>query len=206
MVLGGVLWFGWRAAEVLLLFWVETALMVLLLPARTVARAGAAGLGAGLANAASLGIFVAFHAFFLCGLLYGVDWDQVEGGPGGWSAPAKGAPPDWFAAAARDLPWIGALGIVGFAVAALVRDWQKLKSAGGDAGDMEADPVAAMTSGHVVVMHVAIILGGSAILVADGDWGLLVVLIVLKTGYEAVQTIRRTWIRKGAAAPGSTAQ
>ncbi len=189
VVLLGVFFFKWRVSEVLLLFWLETALMVLLAPIRAAAREGVKGAITGFASSFGNFFFLAFHAFFLTGLLYGVDWEKVEGGPAGWSAPAKGHPGDWFAAAWHDLPWIGVLCIVGFGIANVIREWPVLRAArAAETGDEDAH--ASLASGQVVVMHIAIVFGGSAILAAGADWGMLVVLIALKTGYDIFQAVR----------------
>jgi hypothetical protein len=175
VVNGGVLLavalLGWDAREVLLLFWCEIALLVLLGPVAAGLFGGAQAALEAAAAMPVLAVFLAFHAFFLCGLLFGADWANAQGGPGGWSAPAIGTPPDWFAAAAAAVPkW--ALGLL-----VLVRVGHLLHDHFVAGPDEEA---ATAGVGAVILMHFAIVFGGSAILASGGAIGMLVLLVVLK--------------------------
>lgn len=195
-MLFGVFFLQWRVSEVLLLFWVETVWVVLLVPISAALQGGKAAAIRSAGTTFHHGLFLAFHAFFLTGLLYGVEWDQVVGGPAGWSAPAKGQPWHWFAAAWNDMPWLGVLCIVGFGIADLFRNLPTLRLAGkrdfAGTETLSVDSNEAVATGHVVIMHVGIIFGGSAILAAGGDWGMLVAIITLKAAYEIVMAIRRS--------------
>ena len=162
---------GWDAREVLLLFWCEIALLVLLGPVAAGLRGGAPAAREAASAMPVLAVFLAFHAFFLCGLLFGADWANAEGGPGGWSAPAIGTPPDWFAAAAAAVPkW--ALGLLVMVhVGHLLHD-QLVVGLDEDA--------ATGGVGGVILMHFVIVFGGSAILASGGAVGMLVLLVALK--------------------------
>ncbi len=87
----GVAFLGWRVEEVLLTYWVETVVMLLATPFWLWIRYGRAGLLAGMIVVPFMGVFVAGHAFFLAGMLYDINWANVQGGPLGWSADPESA-------------------------------------------------------------------------------------------------------------------
>ncbi|MEX0654278.1 MAG: DUF6498-containing protein [Phycisphaeraceae bacterium] len=185
----GVLALGWSTTEVLLLFWVEVALLVLLVrPARLIVGDWLVGVIAAVLGTLPAAIFLAFHAFFLVGLLYGVDWNNVQGGPMGWSAPSQGSPADWFRQAWTDLPVAGIVLVCLVHVGSLMAEWPTLQRR-----NMSGQKAPDETNGfgHLFIMHIGIILGGSAILVAGDAIGLLLLLIALKCGYEVTTVLKR---------------
>jgi hypothetical protein len=158
----------WSTYEVMLLFWAENVVIGLgqLLRFGTLAvlRGMAAALGVGLFFAAHYGLFTLVHGAFVLSLF----------------APEEG----WDAAAGLlfsadgllfGLLALGASHLVSFAVNFL-----------GGGEYRQATPDALMTEpyGRVVVLHLAILFGGFAMTVLGAPAAMLIVLVLLKIGFD----------------------
>ncbi|MEM9881317.1 MAG: DUF6498-containing protein [Planctomycetota bacterium] len=182
LLLAGVLLLGWRIEEVMLTYWLEVAMALLLPPVTLGLRSGISGVIEGCFGVLALGVFTAAHSFFLVCLLYGVVWSQATGSPGGFSAPTRGQPADWYLAALGDLPavavaWLVAMQVVGLAVA-----WRQRRD--GDAPPLpKGETPAPAPAADVFIMHITLIVGASVVLAVGGSVGLVLTLVALRTGY-----------------------
>ncbi|MEM8739594.1 MAG: DUF6498-containing protein [Planctomycetota bacterium] len=190
-LLAGVYFGGWRIDEVLLLYWFELAFTLILLPVSLGVRRGTEGVVERAAAVIGLGLFTAFHSFFLVCLLYGVNWSQAQGGPGGWSAPTTGKPGDWYAAALAGLPMLGVAWVVSVRLTDVVAAWRfrRMTKAVAAPDTPQPAPTRNLMS-EVVVMHLTIIFGGSVVLAAGGAIGLVLTLVGLRTGHRTLQFVQ----------------
>lgn len=182
----GVVFLGWDAAQILILYWVENVVLgVLTLPRLIVATRGGFG---GLFLA---GFFVVHYGLFCMGhlvfalLIVG----DLSDGNGGWFA----ALPDIVSR--PGFLW-GALGVAGLNLVGQVRDWWL------PGLWRTADPTAEMTKpyGRIVVLHLTVLLGAGVVLGFHGPAGAILVLCLMKAGLElgllAWGDLFRTDVRK----------
>ncbi len=188
----GVVFFRWSIKQVLLVYWLETALFVLAQPIRGLARRGWRTIGQQLAVTAHACVFTGAHAFFLLSMLYGIQWDEADQDGLSWSAPTRGAPGQWLDQALADIPLAAIVMVaivscvsLGSQLPGLRRARRADMAAGRNSGDIDTRSL----YGPVVIMHVSVIFGGFVILSLNSPIGLLLLLITLKIGYDLFRTI-----------------
>jgi Zn-dependent protease with chaperone function len=202
----GVLFFGWDVASLLLFYWIEN-LVIGFYTALRMLRAGGAGAIPQMAFFLfHYGAFCGAHGVFLVGFL------QIGGGGvlpfGGdeWWGPliflqlligalakASAAMPSFFW-----LPLIGLLASHGFS-------WYAHHVIGDEDRGRKAEQIMFDPYPRMVVLHVAIIFGGMAIIALGSPLPMLVLLIALKVGVD-VGLHRRAHARRAAERAQAAAQ
>lgn len=171
--LAGVLLLGWDLGTVLLLYWAESAVILVFSLLKLAATAGLAAAFLIPFFLVHAGLFMGVHLMFLLFLF-------VDRPDAGW------------AGLARDL----ALGLAAFLLShgfSFVANHRRRHEA-------YAKPQDVMTAfyGRIVVMHLTILFGGWIVLLAGQPVAALVLLVLLKTGTDLVAHLRER--RKHAAA------
>ncbi|MEM8874525.1 MAG: DUF6498-containing protein [Planctomycetota bacterium] len=174
-VLVGVLALGWSLRDVLLVYWAETVVIGVLCMAQWLLLHGIKALPIVAFFTVHFGIFSFVHLMFLIVLTSGV----FTGG---------GDPFD-------DIPtvspwWAGGLALLAvphvFAAVRRVRaNWNDPPPLMAGKNKM-SDTADGMPYGRVVVMHITIIGGAFIALLLESPIGLLVLLVVLKTGFDLI--------------------
>lgn len=175
--LAGVAVLGWDLGLILLLYWAESAVILVFSLAKLATTAGLAALFLVPFFIVHAGIFMLVHLVFLLVLF-------VDVPDAGWGV------------------WLADLGI---GLAALVLShafsfWANFRRR----RESYAKPQDVMTAfyGRIVVMHLTIIFGGWLVMLLGQPAWALVLLIVLKTGADAAAHLReRRKHRKEASAP-----
>lgn len=183
--LAGVIWWGWDAFLLLCLYWAETAaigfwtilqIMTLQFENRSAARGAFAALSYGVFFTIHSGIFMSVHMIFL--------WSIFSGK---WSADVHGVQEFIRVIIIRTGLWIPLVALFAARGAFFVNDVVNrfvFARAGPDGPrDDAVGRVVAAFYQRIVLMHVAIILGGIAA-VKLGSLAPLVVLILAKTALD----------------------
>lgn len=181
--LAGVLWLGWRLFDVMLLYWLENAVI----GAYTLLRMATAGeqrfttLLFGPFFVLHYGAFWSVHGLFVVSLFggAGVDFtpfadavsEPATAPGGGWSGPEV------------------LVALAGLAVShgvSFVQNWWR----GGERRG--ATPAAVMTRpyGRVVVLHLTILFGGVAVMALGQPIAALALMVLLKIGVDAIAHLR----------------
>ncbi|MEA3166845.1 MAG: hypothetical protein QOJ26_1719 [Thermoplasmata archaeon] len=174
----GVLFLGWDLGVILLLYWAESAVILVFSLAKLAMTAGWAALFLIPFFVVHAGLFMGVHLTFLV-LLF------VHEPDAGWGAMA------------RDL----AIGLVAFALSHAFSFWANHR--GRDEAYGNPQDVMGAFYGRVVVMHLTILFGGGLALVLGKPVWALVLLVALKTGADALAHLRER--RKRAPPPASAA-
>lgn len=176
-----VLAFGWGAAPLVALYWLENLIIGVFSLLRMMA-AGAAKGAAGLAGAVLLGLFFTVHYGAFCFghgvFLYTIAGNAAFPGPAellGWAA-TSGAHMGWFLAA-----------IMGVNLALFSRDYI------GQGEFRRADNHAEMAApyGRIVTLHLAIILGAALALGMDEPLLGVLLLILLRVAFGVLIVVAR---------------
>jgi hypothetical protein len=172
----GVLLLGWDLGLILLLYWAESAVVLLFSLAKLAIAARRAALGLVPFFVLHAGIFMGGHLLFLVALF-------IERPAGGWGG------------LARDV----ALVLPVFAASHGYSFWSNVRRRGERQG--KAQDVMGGFYGRIVVMHLTILLGGWLILLMGRPAGAVLVLVALKTGADVFAHLRER--RRNAPAPGT---
>lgn len=180
--LAGVIWWGWDAFILLLLYWCETVVIAFWTMVRILVGPAALGKSAGFAAGAPgriamalflsihSGIFITVHFVFLWFLFAG-PWRAIVQGPASFVRDLILGTDLWFPLAVLFL-------VHGyFAIGPLVR--ARLGLTGDDAAESAA-PVGGLYV-RIFVMQFTIIVGGWFAMMAGNTFGPLALLILLKT-------------------------
>jgi hypothetical protein len=181
--LAGVLFFDWDVAALVILYWSENLVLGFYTLARMLVKSPIGGLGMGLFFTIHDGGFCAVHGLFILVLMVDGNFDPMPTDP--WplflvfpqlllnvvKTVLSFAPPEWLFAFAALVFSHGVSFVVNFLLAG-ERDWVSLKKLMG------------APYGRIVVLHIAIILGGIGTMALGQPLALLVVLVLLKLGLD----------------------
>jgi hypothetical protein len=172
----GVVWFGWDAGALLILYWAENVIVgvcTLVAMGWRSLRTLAGGMGFVLSAPFFLvhyGLFCAVHGMFALAF--------ARGGLTGASGPDPFDDTLW--------PWIvqtGVLwGVAGLALAQLLRLVARIAS--GEIGRTDADKLMFAPYGRIVVLHITLIGGAFAAQAMGQPLGFIILLVLLKTAFE----------------------
>jgi hypothetical protein len=196
----GVLFFHWDVAALVVLYWSENLVLGFYTLLKMLVKSPLGGLGSGLFFLIHYGGFCAVHGLFIMALLVDGNVDPMPGDP--WPLflvfpqlllnvvrqVLDYAPPEWLFA-------FGALVIshgISFVVNFLLADEREELSL----RDLMGAPY-----GRIVVLHVAIILGGFAVMALGEPVALLVVLVLLKLALDIKLHLREHGATPRAARP-----
>ncbi|NGX16071.1 DUF6498-containing protein [Wenzhouxiangella sp. XN24] len=190
--LAGVLFFGWDALALLLLYWLENLVIGGYTLLRMLRAEGAKALGMGAFFTFHYGFFCAIHGVFVLSIAsIGTETDLADGlFPD--DAPFPVLP---FLMLANLLEWIGRempgllfLPLLGFVVSHGLSFFEHVISQGEDEG-RSAQKIMGDPYRRIALMHVAILAGSAVIIGLGGGTAvpMLLVLVALKTWIDLVQ-------------------
>jgi hypothetical protein len=179
----GVLFFNWDVAALVVLYWSENLVLGFYTVLKMLVKSPLGGLGKSLFFLIHYGGFCAVHGVFIMALLVDGNVDPMPGDP--WPLflvfpqllinvvrqVLDYAPPQWLFAFVALVISHGISFVMNFLLAD-ERDALTLR-------DLMGAPY-----GRIVVLHVAIILGGFAVMALGEPVALLVVLVLLKLGLD----------------------
>lgn len=201
--LAGVAFAGWRTYDVMLVYWLENGVIgaFTLLRMATAGREPWSTVVLGPFFVVHYGLFWVVHGVFVVAL-FGPGGGLAGGSSAGPASSASGAP--LALPIVGDVPWVAGAGwavlglIVSHGVSYLENWWR--------AGERrEATPSELMSGayGRVVVLHVALILGGFAVTALRAPLVALVALVALKIGLDVSAHLREHARRRTGAALSS---
>ena len=179
----GVLFFHWDVAALVVLYWSENLVLGFYTLLKMLVKSPVGGLGSGLFFLIHYGGFCAVHGVFILALLIDENVNPMPGDP--WPLflvfpqllinvvrqVLDYAPPEWMFV-------FGALVIshgISFVMNYLLADERE---------NLTLRDLMGAPYGRIVVLHVAIILGGFAVMALGEPVALLVVLVLLKLGLD----------------------
>ena len=201
----GVLFFHWDVTALVVLYWSENLVLGFYTLLKMLVKSPIGGLGSGIFFLIHYGGFCAVHGLFIVALLIDENVDPMPGDP--WPLflvfpqllinvvrqVLDYAPPEWLFAFVALAISHGISFVMNFLLAD-ERDELTLR-------DLMGAPY-----GRIVVLHVAIILGGFAVMALGQPVALLVVLVLLKLALDIKLHLREHGATAGAArTPGETA-
>ena len=187
--LAGVVFLDWDVLALMILYWSEYLVLGFYTVARMLLKSPLGGLGYGMFFGIHYGGFCAVHGLFILVLLAGVDFNPFEGET--WplflvfiqllvnviKAVLAMAPPAWLAAFAALFISHGASFVMNFILA----------------GEKEQVTLKALMNApykRIVVLHVAVIAGGGAVIALGQTIGMLLVLVCLKLALDITLHLR----------------
>lgn len=185
----GVTVLGWRLYDVMLLYWLENAVVGLFVLAR-MATAGRARLSAVLIGpffVMHYGLFWLVHGVFVVALFSGEG--PFAGGSGGAATeayglgiplPITGRVPLFYGAG------FALLGLVASHGVSFVQNWLK----GGERAGIEPRELMQKAYGRVVILHVTLLFGGFAVMMLGAPLAALALMVVLKIGVDLTAHLR----------------
>jgi len=195
----GVIVFHWDVAGLLILYWSENLVLGFYTLLRILWLSPLGGIGLGLFFCIHYGGFCAVHGLFLLTLVAKIEFDPFPDDP--WPLflvfpqllinvvrqVLSMAPPEWLYA-------FGALFIshgVSFVANFLL---------GPERRELSSKQVMASPYGRIVLLHIAIIVGGIGVMALGQPVAMLVVLVLLKLGLDVTLHLRehRAAARRGA--------
>jgi len=188
--LGGVTVLGWRLYDVMLLYWLENAVVGLFVLAR-MATAGRARVSAVL-----IGPFFVIH-YGLFWLVHGVFVVALFSGQGPFSGGAAGVAGSEAYGLGIPLPITGRvplfhgaglalLGLVASHGVSFVQNWLR----GGERAGIEPRELMQKAYGRVVILHVTLLFGGFAVMMIGAPLAALALMVVLKIGVDLAAHLR----------------
>lgn len=180
-VLVGVLWLGWDAVAVLLLYWHEN----LIIGVYTLLRM----LRAGGLRALPLAVFFVFHFGMFC-FVHGTMLLVLvlKGGAGGGDGPfdaLQSLLTDFYASAPSSFFWSLAALTVSHGVSTVQHALVRNEDAGRSANAIMGDPY-----GRIVVMHLVVMAGAVAVVQLGSPQLLVLALVVLKVVLDVALHVR----------------
>lgn len=187
--LAGVLFFNWDVLGLLVLYWSENLVLGFYTLLKMLVKSPLGGLGMGLFFTIHYGGFCAGHGMFILVMAGGIDVDPVPGDP--WPLflvfvqmlvnvvreVLTIAPPEWLYAFAALVVSHGISFILNFLLAA-------------ERDELELKQLMAAPYGRIVVLHIAIIAGGMAVMALGQPLPMLVILVLLKIGMDVTLHLR----------------
>jgi hypothetical protein len=203
--LAGVLFFGWDALALLLLYWLENLVVGAFTLLRMVRAEGFKGLGPGAFFVFHYGFFCAIHGVFVVSIAsLGAATNPADA----LFADDAALPLMPFLLLGNLLEWIGRempallfLPLLGFVVSHGLSFFEHVIVGGEDEG-RSAQKIMGDPYRRIAVMHVAILAGAGLIISMGGGSAIpmLVVLVALKTGIDLAQHRKEHRRRAGDAA------
>jgi uncharacterized membrane protein len=92
----------------------------------------------------------------------------------------------------REISGLAAAAVVAIKAAALGAELPRLRRLRQTEPKWQVSETACDAGGRVIIMHIAIVFGGSMILAAGGAIGMVLLLIVLKTAYDMFGWLRNS--------------
>lgn len=179
----GVLWFDWDVTGLMVLYWSENLILGFYTLLKMLSKSPLGGIPMSLFFCIHYGGFCAVHGLFILTLVLGVDVDPMAGDP--WPfflvfpqllfnvvrEVLAFSPPEWF------IPF-GALVIshgVSFVLNFLL---------GGERDEMSLSKLMGAPYGRIVLLHIAIIVGGMGAMALGQPVAMLVILVLLKSALD----------------------
>lgn len=187
--LGGVLFFNWDVAALVVLYWSENLVLGFFTLTKMLVTSPLGGLPLGLFFIIHYGGFCAGHGMFILMLLMDADVDSMSGDP--WPLflvfpqmlinvvreVLAQAPPQWMVAFAALFVSHGVSFVLNFLLGP--------EREQGNPGKLMSAPY-----GRIVVLHIAIIFGGFAVMALGQPVAMLLVLVLLKIGLDVKLHLR----------------
>ncbi|MEZ5570125.1 MAG: DUF6498-containing protein [Halioglobus sp.] len=185
----GVLLFGWDVGALVILYWSENLVLGFYTLVKMLLVAPLRGLGSGMFFSIHYGGFCAVHGLFIVILLIGQEFDPLADEPwplflvfiqlllGVVREVLAQAPPEWLWAFGALVVSHGVSFVANFLLA-------------GERRRVSLRQLMSAPYGRIVVLHVAILLGGFAVLAMGQPVILLLVLVLLKTALDVRLHVR----------------
>tara|TARA_R110001599_G_scaffold353231_1_gene590967 strand:- start:40578 stop:41327 length:750 start_codon:yes stop_codon:yes gene_type:complete len=185
----GVLMLGWDVAALMVLYWSENLVLGFYTLLKMLVVSPLRALGMGTFFVIHYGGFCAVHGLFIVTLLLGEGLDPMPGDP--WPAflvfpqmlvnvvrqVLVYAPPDWLLAVAALYISHGVSFVVNFLI-------------GRERDELNLSQLMAAPYGRIMILHVAILLGGFAVIALGQPVAMLAVLVLLKLALDVVLHLR----------------
>jgi hypothetical protein len=181
--LAGVIFFGWDVAALVILYWSENLVLGFYTLAKMLVSSPVAGIGSGLFFLIHYGGFCAVHGLFIMSLLGDEKIDPMPEDP--WplflvfpqllinvvQQVLADAPPRWLLAFCALFLSHGISFVMNFLLA-------------GERERLDLKALMGAPYGRIAILHVAIIVGGFAVMAMGQPVAMLVVLVLLKLGLD----------------------
>jgi hypothetical protein len=181
--LAGVLLFDWDVAGLMVLYWSENLVLGFYTLARMLAKSPLGGAALGLFFCIHYGGFCAVHGLFIVTMLMDENFSPLAGDP--WplflvfpqlllnvvTQVLANAPPEWMFAFAALFLSHGVSFVLNFLL-------------GPEREEVTLSSLMGAPYGRIVVLHVAIIAGGIAVIALGQPVGMLIVLVLVKLGLD----------------------
>ena len=177
--LGGVVFFGWDVAALVILYWSENLVLGFYTLLKMLVKSPLGGLGTGLFFCIHYGGFCAGHGIFIMAILVDDKFDPMPGDP--WPfflvfpqlllnvvrQVLAYAPPEWLIAFAALFLSHGMSFVLNFLL-------------GGERDELSLKQLMAAPYGRIMILHIAIIFGGVGVMALGQPVAMLVILVLLK--------------------------
>ena len=187
--LAGVLWFDWDVAALLLLYWSENLVLGFYTLLKMLTIAPVRGLGMGLFFCIHYGGFCAVHGLLIATTLLDENIDPMPGDP--WPfflvfpqmlinvvrQVLMHTPPEWLIAFGALFVSHGVSYVMNFLF-------------GGEREESDLGQLMGAPYGRIVVLHIAVLFGGMAVMALGQPIAMLVVLVLLKIGLDVSLHLR----------------
>lgn len=181
--LTGVLLFDWDVAGLMVLYWSENLVLGFYTLARMLTKSPLGGAALGLFFCIHYGGFCAVHGLFIVTMLLDENFSPLTADP--WplflvfpqllinviTQVLASAPPEWMFAFAALFLSHGVSFVLNFLL-------------GPERDEVSLNQLMSAPYGRIVVLHVAIIAGGIAVIAMGQPLGMLIVLVLLKLGLD----------------------
>lgn len=178
-----VLFFNWDVAALIILYWSENLVLGFYTLVKMLIRSPLGGLGSGLFFCIHYGGFCAVHGLFILVMLVDDQFDPMPGDP--WplflvfpqllfnvvGQILSFAPPEWLLAFAALFISHGTSFVANFLLA-------------GEGERQDLKELMGAPYGRIVILHVAIIIGGIGVMAMGQPVAMLVILVLLKLGLD----------------------
>jgi len=185
----GVLVFGWDVAALMVLYWSENLVLGFYTLLKMLVVSPLGGLGLGAFFCIHYGGFCAVHGLFIATLLLDEGIDPMPDEP--WPLflvfpqllinvvrqVLVHAPPEWMFAFAALYVSHGVSFIFNFLL-------------GGERHEVKSSQLMSAPYGRIVILHIAILLGGFAVIALGQPLGMMLVLVLLKLGLDVMLHLR----------------
>jgi hypothetical protein len=185
----GVLFFGWDVAALVILYWSENLVLGFYTLLKMLLKSPLKGLGTGLFFCIHYGGFCAVHGVFIMTMLVDENIDPMPGDP--WpfflvfpqllvnvvQQVLAYAPPEWLVAFAALYISHGVSFVLNFLL-------------GPERDELTIKKLMGAPYGRIMVLHIAIILGGFGVMALGQPVAMLLVLVLLKLGLDVKLHLR----------------
>lgn len=176
--LAGVLFFHWDVAALVLLYWSENLVLGFYTLLKMLVKGRLAALGRCLFFCLHYGIFCAVHGVFIVTMLLDGELDPAAGGPLEMLRQLVAyAPPQWLLAFAALFISHGISFVLNF-------------MQGPEREELSLKQLMAAPYSRIVVLHIAIIIGGLGVMALGQPVAMLAVLVLLKIALDVILHLR----------------